>query len=124
MKRFALLRILTLNVHRPRRSGAYLAFEDFVAREAPDVLIVTEAHLAAEEARRLAHRRYFVIAESSMLRGATHMRGGAVILVRGGNASEEFGETESPQLDWPVYSRTELVYLNDAEQQDLKITGN
>ena len=48
-----LLRGLTLNVDGIRDPGKYLASENFVTQERPDISVLTERHLTREEARNL-----------------------------------------------------------------------
>ena len=108
-----LLRILTINVNGLRDSRKFLAFEDFVARERPDILIVTETHLTKREARNLAIKSYLVITESSMPEDGPRVRGGVVILVRVGVTCEELVAEDTPALRMPLYSCAIIVYLND-----------
>ena len=118
-----LLRILTINVDGIREPGKILALENFVAQELPDILIVTETHLTEKEARGLILAGYVAITESSMPRDGTRIRGGVAILAKIGVTCEELKEGEVQELALPLYSCTILVFLNDEDQRELKITG-
>ena len=118
-----LLRIITINVNGLREHGKFLTFEQFAAQEKPDVLVATETHLTAREARRLVITGYKVPTGHSQPKDSGQMKGGVAILVRIGISSEELKGGDVPQLELPLYSCSIIVYLQYEDQRAMQITG-